>query len=54
MKKNPVYCTGDPETCETCISIKEFIDRLQKNKTEKTSILLPMPFIEKNRIMRDK
>ncbi len=54
MKKSPVHCTGDPETCETCLSIKEFADRLKKNNAEKISIPLLMYLIEENKLMRDK
>lgn len=53
MEKSPPRCTGDPNTCETCISIKSFFERLKKNKAEKTGIPSLMHLIKENGLMRD-
>jgi hypothetical protein len=54
MDKSPVYCTGDPETCENCKSIKMFTDRLKKIRPEKISMLLPMYLPEEDKLGEDK
>lgn len=53
MKKSPVHCTGNPETCETCISIREFVDRLNKGRSKKINMPLLKHLIEENKLMRD-
>ncbi|MEN6466020.1 MAG: hypothetical protein ABFD62_12625 [Syntrophaceae bacterium] len=53
MRKSPVNCTGDPDTCETCISIREFAERLKRNKAEIASTPILMRMIEGDGLLND-
>jgi len=53
MNKSLVYCTGDPETCENCKSIKEFTERLKKTKAEAISIPLLTYLRDENKLRND-